>query len=48
MAAGEGINLAAAARSKLAPSPHHQRQARQQDRGQDQGGRLGKDGDRSG
>jgi len=47
MAAGQGIDLAPAARSKLTPSPHGERNPGQQNGGQHQGGGLSKDGDRS-
>jgi hypothetical protein len=43
MAPGQGIDLAAAARSKFTPGPHDQRQSAQNDGGQHQGGGLGKD-----
>jgi hypothetical protein len=46
MAAGQGIDLAPAARSKLAPSARDKRQPRQHNGGQDQGGGLSKDSDR--
>ncbi len=45
MAAGQGIDLAAAARPKLAPRPHRERQPDQHNGDQHQGGGLGKDGD---
>jgi hypothetical protein len=48
MAAGQGIDLAPAARSKLAPSPHGERHRSQENGGQNQGGGLGKNGDGSG
>jgi hypothetical protein len=45
MAAGQGIDLAAPARAKLAPCPHDEGEAGEYNSGQDQGGGLGKDSD---
>ncbi len=44
MAAGQGVDLTAPARPKLAPGPRDKRQPSQDDGGQDQSGGLGKDG----
>jgi len=43
MTAGQGIDLAAAPRSKLAPGPGDEGETRQHDGGQDQESGLGKD-----